>query len=202
MKKIENPPRFDTYLVVEHKYHHVCKKGFQVNVKIRKKLAQRKRRIARRLDKTKFGTECPVISASNIHYDVAHRARGGAAGGIGMIHQMVKQLQLDKAINQDQTVELHRNYIALRYTQEQIDAIRNKHRSVKQLMGLSGGVSRAKMYPHAFDADQLYDLVNDPSEQKNVATKPGYSKRLEEMKRLLEWELTNCTSPLFVFGDS
>jgi len=81
------------------------------------------------------------------------------------------------------------NYIALRYTQEQIDAIRNEHRSVKQLMGLSGGVSRAKMYPHAFDADQLYDLVNDPSEQENVAAKPGYSKCLEEMKRLLEQEL-------------
>ena len=40
------------------------------------------------------------------------------------------------------------------------------------------------------NADQLYNLVNDPSEQKNVATKPGYSKQLKEMKRLLKRELT------------
>jgi len=82
------------------------------------------------------------------------------------------------------------NYIALRYTQEQIEAIRNEHRSVKRLMGLSGGVSRARMYPHAFDADQLYDLVNDPSEKKNVATKSEHGERLEEMKRLLKRELS------------
>jgi arylsulfatase A-like enzyme len=81
------------------------------------------------------------------------------------------------------------NYIALRYTEEHIEAIRIGHRSVKQLMGLSGGVSRAKTYPHAFDPDQLYDLVNDPSETNNVAAKPRYGESLEEMKRLLKREL-------------
>lgn len=81
------------------------------------------------------------------------------------------------------------NYIALRYTREQIKAILDEHRSVNQLMGLSGGVSRAKMYPHAFDPDQLYDLVNDPSEQKNVVTNRKHRKRMEEMKRLLKQEL-------------
>jgi arylsulfatase A-like enzyme len=91
------------------------------------------------------------------------------------------------------------NYIALRYTQEQIEAIRAEHRSVKQLMGLSGGVSRAKMYPHAFDADQLYDLVIDPSEQKNVATRPKHRKRVEEMKRLLKQELAKF--PKRPFGE-
>jgi hypothetical protein len=40
-----------------------------------------------------------MISASNIHYEIADRTRGISAGGIGMIHQMVKRLQLDKAIN-------------------------------------------------------------------------------------------------------
>jgi hypothetical protein len=71
-----------------------------VNTKIRKKLAARKRRIQKRLDKTKFGDECPVISASNIHYEIADRTQAISAGGIGLIHQMVKALELDKAINQ------------------------------------------------------------------------------------------------------
>ena len=67
---------------------------------IRRKLAARKRRIQRRLDKTKFGRACPVISASNIEYDVTDRTRAIAAGGIGLIHQVVKGLGLDQAINQ------------------------------------------------------------------------------------------------------
>ena len=71
-----------------------------MNAKIRKKLAARKRRIEKRIDKTKFGRECPVISASNIHYELADRTQAISAGGIGVIHQMVNALELDKAINQ------------------------------------------------------------------------------------------------------
>jgi hypothetical protein len=71
-----------------------------VNFRIRRKLAERKRRIKARLDKTKLDCECPVISASNIHYELADRTQAISAGGIGMIHQMVKRLGLDDAINQ------------------------------------------------------------------------------------------------------
>jgi hypothetical protein len=71
-----------------------------VKAKIRRKLAERKRRIQKRLDKTKMGGESPVLSASNIHYEIADRTRAISAGGIGAIHQMVKQLELEKDINQ------------------------------------------------------------------------------------------------------
>ena len=70
-----------------------------MSISVQKKLAARKRRIKKRLDKTKFGRECPVISASNIHYEVADRTQAISSGGLGMIHQMVKQLDLDTAIN-------------------------------------------------------------------------------------------------------
>jgi hypothetical protein len=70
-----------------------------VKAKIRKQLAARKRRIENRLDKTKMGTESPVISASNIEYEIADRARAIGAGGIGLIHQMTKRLELDREIN-------------------------------------------------------------------------------------------------------
>ncbi|PHR87153.1 MAG: sulfatase, partial [Blastopirellula sp.] len=82
------------------------------------------------------------------------------------------------------------NYIALRYTVEQAEAIRAQHRSVKQLMGLSGGVSRAREYPHAFHSDQLYDLKNAPEELVNVAADTENKKRVREMKRILKQELT------------
>ncbi len=70
-----------------------------MNVKIRNKLAQGKRRIEKRLDKTNISCGCPVFSASNIHYEVADRTRAISAGGIGMIHQLVKRLGLDEDIN-------------------------------------------------------------------------------------------------------
>ena len=73
--------------------------GFRVNAKIRQQLAARKRRIRKRLDKTKMGKECPVMSASNIHYEMADRTRAISAGGIGAVHRLVKQLGLDQAIN-------------------------------------------------------------------------------------------------------
>jgi hypothetical protein len=71
-----------------------------VKAKIRRKLAARKRRIQKRLDKTKMGSECPVFSACNIQYELAGRTLAVSAGGIGMIHLMVKELGLDQAINQ------------------------------------------------------------------------------------------------------
>ncbi len=71
-----------------------------MNATIRRKLAARKRRIKKRLDKTRFGGECPMISASNIHYEIADRTRAISAGGIGIIQQMVKRFKLDQAINQ------------------------------------------------------------------------------------------------------
>lgn len=70
-----------------------------MNIKIRRKLAARKRSIQKRLDKTKLGRECPVLSASNIHYEISDRARAIACGGIGMIHRLVQRLELDQSIN-------------------------------------------------------------------------------------------------------
>jgi hypothetical protein len=41
-----------------------------------------------------------MIGASNIDYEIAQRTRAISAGGIGMIHLIVKRLELDRAINQ------------------------------------------------------------------------------------------------------
>jgi hypothetical protein len=76
------------------------KKEFRVNNKIRRSLAARKRRIQKRLDKTRSCGECPVIAATNIQYEIADRTRAISAGGIGVIHQMAKRLGLDTHINQ------------------------------------------------------------------------------------------------------
>jgi Transposase DDE domain group 1 len=72
-----------------------------VKQSIQQKLANSKRRIQRRLDKFKLrGCDKPIMTASNIHYEIAERTHGIAVGGIGAIHALVRQLGLIEAINQ------------------------------------------------------------------------------------------------------
>ena len=82
------------------------------------------------------------------------------------------------------------SYISLRYTRDQIDAVgSNDRRIMKKLQGLSGGVSRGRENPNAFNYDQLYNLAKDPLEQNNLALKTEYKAKLKEMKGLLTAEL-------------
>jgi hypothetical protein len=76
-----------------------------VNQSTRRKLANRKRRIQRRLDKTDLrGCSQPMMTASNIHYEIGGRSRGLAVGGLGALHTLVRQLGLRDAL--DQRLEL------------------------------------------------------------------------------------------------
>ena len=72
-----------------------------MNAKIRQQLKRYKRRIQRRLDKTKLG-DCsqPLFTASNIDYEIGERNRGIAHGGIGAIHTLARQIGLIDAINE------------------------------------------------------------------------------------------------------
>jgi len=86
--------------------------GFRVNTSIRRKLANSKRRIQRRLDKANLG-DCsqPIMTASNIHYEIAQRSRGIAVGGIGVVHALARQLGLIEAINRRlQLLQIHLPY--------------------------------------------------------------------------------------------
>ena len=79
-------------------------------------------------------------------------------------------------------------YISIRYTGEQIASTQSNRadRAYKTLLGLSGGISRARhFHPCIFSADQLYDLSKDPDSQKNLANDPSYAKQLKKMKAIL-----------------
>ena len=67
---------------------------------IPRKLDISKRRLARRLEKTKLG-DCRqlMFSARNLHYEIADRCRGISYGGIGAIHFLARQLGLIDAID-------------------------------------------------------------------------------------------------------
>ena len=74
--------------------------GFRVNARIRQKLARRKRRIQKRLDKSNLrGCAKPMLTASNIQYEIGERGRGIVYGGIGAMHLLVRKLGLADAID-------------------------------------------------------------------------------------------------------
>ena len=71
-----------------------------LKAKIREAIKRRKRRIARRLDKDDCsGAERPMMTASNIHYEIAERTRATSAGGIAAFHLLVQKFGLDQAID-------------------------------------------------------------------------------------------------------
>jgi hypothetical protein len=83
-----------------------------VKASIRRKLAHRKRRIQRRLDKKDLrGCSQPIMTASNMHYEIAERTRGIASGGIGLIHALARRLGLMDALDQRlQLLQFHLPY--------------------------------------------------------------------------------------------
>jgi len=88
------------------------REGFRVNARVRQKLARRKRRIQKRLDKNDLrGCAKPMLTASNIHYEIGDRGRGIGYGGIGAVQLLVRKLGLAEAIDR----RLHLLHIHLPY---------------------------------------------------------------------------------------
>ena len=66
-----------------------------MNANVHRQLNRRKRRILRRIE-NKPGVERhqPMMTASNIHYEISDRTRAIAPGGIGAIHLLAQKLGL------------------------------------------------------------------------------------------------------------
>ena len=71
-----------------------------MNQKDIKILQKRKRKLTKRLDRTRFPEQPgPVFKAKNIHYEMADRSRAIGCGGIGAIHLLAQNSGLVDAIN-------------------------------------------------------------------------------------------------------
>ena len=59
-----------------------------------------KRRIEHRLRPIDWDDqECPMLAATNIHYEIAEKTRGVDVGGIGAIHLLAQCVGWPEAIN-------------------------------------------------------------------------------------------------------
>jgi hypothetical protein len=68
---------------------------------IRRRIAARKRRLAKRLNRHNYPANLsrPVIRDQYLHYELSGRSVGTAYGGIGLVQQLVRHLGLAKAID-------------------------------------------------------------------------------------------------------
>lgn len=70
-----------------------------MNSKLRRKLRARKRRLMRRIDKNFGQFQSPMIKPPKATYQLAEKQQAVSCGGIGMIMELVKQVELRKQIN-------------------------------------------------------------------------------------------------------
>jgi len=70
-----------------------------VNSLVYQLLASRKRRLAARLRHDHRPSEVPMLSASNIQYELSARDRGIACGGIGAVHLLARRVGLIDALD-------------------------------------------------------------------------------------------------------
>jgi hypothetical protein len=73
-----------------------------VNASLHRQLGRRKRRILRRIE-NQPGVERrqPMMTASNIHYEISDRVRAISPGGIGAIHLLARKIGLIDDIDRD-----------------------------------------------------------------------------------------------------
>ena len=67
--------------------------------KIRRQLEKRKRRTSKRIEKANWNGQSPMIDPPTIHYELAERTQAIAAGGLGVVQQLVRQLGVAESIN-------------------------------------------------------------------------------------------------------
>jgi hypothetical protein len=71
-----------------------------VKAKLRQQLDARKRKIQRRLDKTRLPRHTgPVLAGGNLRYEIADRVRGLSYGGIALFHRLARDVGLVQAID-------------------------------------------------------------------------------------------------------
>ena len=94
-------------------------------------------------------------------------------------------------------------HIALRYPPSKITAMRDgqTHSAFLAVRG-EGGDPVLRLYPHYFDADQLYDLEAEPGEQRNLAEDPRHKGVLEEMRARLALHTAKFPDPFPLEPDS
>ena len=87
--------------------------AFQVNPTVARRLAKRKRRVARKLHRARHRTDSgwPDLPDGKVTYEVSDRVNAVGHGGLGAVHQLVQRLDLPRRIDDNvRVLKAHRPY--------------------------------------------------------------------------------------------
>ncbi|RPI75763.1 MAG: IS1380 family transposase [Planctomycetaceae bacterium] len=70
-----------------------------MKISLQRKLSRRERQVRRRIDKANWSGQSPMFAPPALQYELADRAQAMCAGGLGVIQELVKQLDLAEIIN-------------------------------------------------------------------------------------------------------
>jgi hypothetical protein len=163
------------------------REGFQVNSTVKRRLRNSKRRIKNRLSKRRWQEQRRrLFPDRNIHYDVAHKVRGGRFGGLGTCLLLAKRLDLADALD----AELHLLKRHLPYFDS--DHVLNLTYNI-----LVGGtciqdlelLRNDEHYPDALGTQRIPDPTTAGDSLRRFAAKDiATLQRLINEKRLLVWQ--------------
>ena len=95
------------------KQTNIHTKAFQVNQAVSRRLAKRKGRIASRLRRARRRVDggWPDLPAGKVSYEISDRVRAVPHGGLGVVHQLVQELDLPGRIDENvHVLKVHRPY--------------------------------------------------------------------------------------------
>lgn len=70
-----------------------------MQITLQRKLSRRERRVRRRIEKARWSGQSPMIAPPAMQYELADRAQAISAGGLGVVQELVRQLDLAETIN-------------------------------------------------------------------------------------------------------
>ena len=159
------------------------KRAFRVKAKDSRILRKRKAEIEARIDRTNFPKrEGPVLSARNIHYEMADRARAIDCGGLGAFHVLARNTGLIDAL--DARLNLLKAHLPYRESDHVLNIAYN---------ALTGGTCLDDIERRRNDAAYLDALgaerIPDPT------TAGDFARRFSERDVLALMEAINSARP-------
>jgi len=112
-KKRDEMPFVIGYSVIISETHNPKRKAFQMSPKDKRIIAQKEKKLKRRLKRKLKGEQGrrPMLSEGNIHYEMGERVQAIGCGGIGAIQKLVKRVGLCEAIDKRlKLLKVHRPY--------------------------------------------------------------------------------------------
>jgi hypothetical protein len=164
--------------------------------KYRKIIRKSKRRIEDRLGKRQWKDQRePIMKGSNIHYEMSEKAGGISSGGIGVCHQMVKRIGLEKDINtnlkllkvhipyheSDHVLNIAYNILAVGMRLEDIE-LRRKDEAFLNALGAQRipDPTTAGDFTRRFDREDIGILMESINRTRQRVWAEGGAGRLEE----------------------